>query len=374
MYEENFEEQETNREEVKKASMGDESEVPDPATTGSSKRSADKDGGEKTPMKQGNSPKTKVGMITAMVGKMHGMKSSEIKAAYDAVVGTSETSRPADKKGGEMNIVMQGNSKIKEALNPLEAGDIDIEDDIKALFSSDDSLSEEFKKKAATIFETAIITTVNEVLESISETIETTLEEESVSLREGMEEKLDNYLDYVVEEWMNENRVAIEGGLRTEIAEEFMGTIKNALEEHYIEVPENRVDVLEELSQKVESLEETVDKEIEKNIKLQEEIETYQKKFIFSEVSEDLSLTDTEKFRNLAANLNFINEDDYQDKLETLKESYFSEDEDDTESFIDDEEPLQEEIKESYVDPAMNAYVRNLSRFAGSNKKTTSKE
>jgi hypothetical protein len=374
MYEKNFEEQETNREEVKKASMGDESEVPDPATTGSSKRSADKDGGEKTPMKQGNSPKTKVGMITAMVGKMHGMKSSEIKAAYDAVVGTSETSRPADKKGGEMNIVMQGNSKIKEALNPLEAGDIDIEDDIKALFSSDDSLSEEFKKKAATIFETAIITTVNEVLESISETIETTLEEESVSLREGMEEKLDNYLDYVVEEWMNENRVAIEGGLRTEIAEEFMGTIKNALEEHYIEVPENRVDVLEELSQKVESLEETVDKEIEKNIKLQEEIETYQKKFIFSEVSEDLSLTDTEKFRNLAANLNFINEDDYQDKLETLKESYFSEDEDDTESFIDDEEPLQEEIKESYVDPAMNAYVRNLSRFAGSNKKTTSKE
>ena len=374
MYEGNFEEQETNREEVKKASMGDESEVPDPATTGSSKRSADKDGGEKTSMKQGNSPKTKVGMITAMVGKMHGMKSSEIKAAYDAVVGTSETSRPADKKGGEMNIVMQGNSKIKEALNPLEAGDIDIEDDIKALFSSDDSLSEEFKKKAATIFETAIITTVNEVLESISETIETTLEEESVSLREGMEEKIDNYLDYVVEEWMNENRVAIEGGLRTEIAEEFMGTIKNALEEHYIEVPENRVDVLEELSQKVESLEETVDKEIEKNIKLQEEIETYQKKFIFSEVSEDLSLTDTEKFRNLAANLNFINEDDYQDKLETLKESYFSEDEDDTESFIDDEEPLQEEIKESYVDPAMNAYVRNLSRFAGSNKKTTSKE
>lgn len=374
MYEENFEEQETNLEEVKKASMGDESEVPDPATTGSSKRSADKDGGEKTPMKQSNSPKTKVGMITAMVGKMHGMKSSEIKAAYDAVVGTSETSRPADNKGGEMNIVMQGNSKIKEALNPLKAGDIDIEDDIKALFSSDDSLSEEFKKKAATIFETAIITTVNEVLESISETIETTLEEESVSLREGMEEKLDNYLDYVVEEWMNENRVAIEGGLRTEIAEEFMGTIKNALEEHYIEVPENRVDVLEELSQKVESLEETVDKEIEKNIKLQEEIETYQKKFIFSEVSEDLSLTDTEKFRNLAANLNFINEEDYQDKLETLKESYFSEDEDDTESFIDDEEPLQEEIKESYIDPAMNAYVRNLSRFAGSNKKTTSKE
>ena len=374
MYEENLEEQETDLEEAKTASMGDESEIPDPATTGSSKRSADKDGGEKTSMKQGNSPKTKVGMITAMVGKMHSMKSSEIKAAYDAVVGTSETSRPADQSGGEMNIVMQGNSKIKEALNPLEAGDIDIEDDIKALFSSDESLSEEFKKKAATIFEAAIITTVNEVLASISETVETTLEDESVSLREGMEEKLDNYLDYVVEEWMNENRVAIEGGLRTEIAEEFMGTIKKALEEHYIEVPEDRVDVLEELSQKVETLEETVDKEIEKNIKLQEEIETYQKKFIFSEVSEDLSLTDTEKFRNLAANLNFINEDDYQDKLETLKESYFSEDEDDTESFIDDEEPLQEEIKESYVDPAMNAYVRNLSRFAGSNKKTTSKE
>lgn len=374
MYEENLEEQETDLEEAKKASMGDESEIPDPATTGSSKRSADKDGGEKTPMKQGNSPKTKVGMITAMVGKMHSMKSSEIKAAYDAVVGTSEASRPADKSGGEMNIVMQGNSKIKEALNPLEAGDIDIEDDIKALFSSDESLSEEFKKKAATIFEAAIITTVNEVLASISETVETTLEEESVSLREGMEEKLDNYLDYVVEEWMNENRVAIEGGLRTEIAEEFMGTIKKALEEHYIEVPEDRVDVLEELSQKVETLEETVDKEIEKNIKLQEEIESYQKESVFIEVSEDLSLADKEKLRNLSTKLNFINEEDYQEKLETLKESYFSQDDDDLDSIIDEEEPLQEELQVSRIDPVMEAYTRNISRFAGNSKKTNSKE
>jgi len=373
MHEENLEEQETDLEEAKTASMGDESEIPDPATTGSSKRSADKDGGEKTPMKQGNSPKTKVGMITAMVGKMHNMKSSEIKAAYDAVVGTSETSRPADQSGGEMNIVMQGNSKIKEALNPLEAGDIDIEDDIKALFSSDESLSEEFKKKAATIFEAAIITTVNEVLASISETVETTLEEESVSLREGMEEKLDNYLDYVVEEWMNENRVAIEGGLRTEIAEEFMGTIKKALEEHYIEVPEDRVDVLEELSQKVETLEETVDKEIEKNIKLQEEIESYQKESIFTEVSEDLSLADKEKLRNLSTKLNFINEEDYQEKLKTLKESYFSDD-DDLDSIIDEEEPLQEELQVSRIDPAMEAYTRNISRFAGNSKKTNAKE
>lgn len=374
MHEENLEEQETDLEEAKKASMGDESEVPDPVTTGSSKRSADKDGGEKTPMKQGNSPKTKVGMITAMVGKMHSMKSSEIKAAYDAVVGTSGASRPADKSGGEMNIVMQGNSKIKEALNPLEAGDIDIEDDIKALFSSDESLSEEFKKKAATIFEAAIITTVNEVLASISETVETTLEEESVSLREGMEEKLDNYLDYVVEEWMNENRVAIEGGLRTEIAEEFMGTIKKALEEHYIEVPEDRVDVLEELSQKVETLEETVDKEIEKNIKLQEEIESYQKESVFIEVSEDLSLADKEKLRNLSTKLNFINEEDYQEKLETLKESYFSQDDDDLDSIIDEEEPLQEELQVSRIDPVMEAYTRNISRFAGNSKKTNSKE
>jgi hypothetical protein len=373
MYEENLEEQETDLEEAKTASMGDESEIPDPATTGSSKRSADKDGGEKTSMKQGNSPKTKVGMITAMVGKMHSMKSSEIKAAYDAVVGTSETSRPADQSGGEMNIVMQGNSKIKEALNPLEAGDIDIEDDIKALFSSDESLSEEFKKKAATIFEAAIITTVNEVLASISETVETTLEDESVSLREGMKEKLDNYLDYVVEEWMNENRVAIEGGLRTEIAEEFMGTIKKALEEHYIEVPEDRVDVLEELSQKVETLEETVDKEIEKNIKLQEEIESYQKESVFTEVSEDLSLADKEKLRNLSTKLNFINEEDYQEKLETLKESYFSDD-DDLDSIIDEEEPLQEELQVSRIDPAMEAYTRNISRFVGNSKKTNAKE
>ena len=374
MYEENLEEQETDLEEAKTASMGDESEIPDPATTGSSKRSADKDGGEKTPMKQGNSPKTKVGMITAMVGKMHSMKSSEIKAAYDAVVGSSESSRPADKKGGEMNIIMQGNSKIKEALNPLEAGDIDIEDDIKALFSSDESLSEDFKKKAATIFETAIITTVNEVLASIAETIETTLEEESTVIKEDMETKLDDYLDYVVEEWMNENRVAVEGGLRAEIAEEFMGSVKKALEEHYIEVPEDRVDVLEELATKVETLEETVDLEIQKNMDLQEKIEYYQKNSIFEDVSYNLSLTDSEKFRDLASNLNFINEDDYREKLETLKESYFSEDDNLDSPIVGEDEPLEEELQESYSNPAMAGYVRSLSRFAGSHKKTVSKE
>ena len=172
---------------------------------------------------------------------------------------------------------------------------------------------------------------------------------------------------------MNENRVAIEGGLRTEIAEEFMGTIKKALEEHYIEVPEDRVDVLEELSQKVETLEETVDKEIEKNIKLQEEIESYQKESVFTEVSEDLSIADKEKLRNLSTKLNFINEEDYQEKLETLKESYFSDD-DDLDSIIDEEEPLQEELQVSRIDPAMEAYTRNISRFVGNSKKTNAKE
>jgi hypothetical protein len=374
MDKENLDEQDNDLEEAKGASLGDESEVPDPVSTGSSKNSADKDGGEKTPVKQGNSPKTKVGMITAMVGKMHTMKSQEIKAAYDAVVGTGGTSSPADKNVGETSIIMQGNSKIKEALNPLGAEDIDIEADIKALFASDYSLSEEFKAKATTIFETAIVTTVNEVLASIAETVENTLEAESTEIKEDMEQKLDDYLDYVVEEWMNENKVAIEGGLRAEIAEEFMGSIKKALEEHYIEVPDDKVDVLEELSDKVNSLEESLDAEVKKNLTLLEEIEEFTKDSIIEDVSDSLSLSESEKLRDLASNLKYVNEDDYRNKLNTLKESYFYDDGEMDSPITGDEEPLTEEMKTpTYADPAMAGYVRSLSRLSGSSK-SVSKE
>ena len=173
---------------------------------------------------------------------------------------------------------------------------------------------------------------------------------------------------------MNENKVAIEGGLRAEIAEEFMGSIKKALEEHYIEVPDDKVDVLEELSDKVNSLEESLDAEVKKNLTLLEEIEEFTKDSIIEDVSDSLSLSESEKLRDLASNLKYVNEDDYRNKLNTLKESYFYDDGEMDSPITGDEEPLTEEVKTpTYADPAMAGYVRSLSRLSGSSK-SVSKE
>lgn len=330
--------------ENKDASFGDTSSIPDPVATGNTKRGADKDKGEKTAPMQGDSKKTKVGMITAMVGKMHTMGKKDLSSAYSAVM-TGDSSRPADETSGEMNPILQGNSKIKEALNPLSGDDLDIEDDIKALFSSDDSLSEEFKDKARIIFESAIITTVNEVLASISETVENTLDEEASVLKEEMETSLNDYLDYVVEEWVKDNKLAVEAGIRTEIAESFLNSMRVALEEHYIEVPDERVDVLEELSQKVDSLEESVDTEVKKNIALKEELEEFKKNAIVEDVAGDLSLTETAKLRDLSASVDFVTEEDFRKKVEILKESYFDEEDEVENPLGDDSVSLEEEVQ-----------------------------
>jgi hypothetical protein len=351
MSDENLEVLEDDSEDLQefKASMGDPSTVADPVSTKDSSRPADKDAGEKKPVAQGNSPKTKVGMINAMMTRMHGMKKEDLYAAYSKMMG-EET------EANEEDIV-----EDIEASEPITVtrDDIDLEDDVKALFGNED-LSEEFKNKATTIFEAAVITKINEKLSELSEKIEADNLVESQKSHEDMVEKMDSYLDYVVEQWADENRLAMENGIRTEIAEEFIGGLKKLFEESYIDIPEDKVDVLGDLSDQVDELEESLNKELAKNVELNDKIEVLIKDSVVSEISEDLTDANKEKFNDLASAVEFVSEEDYRGKVSMIKESYFA-DEDKIESIIDEEEPLEEEVRKN-VTGSMAHYAAAISR------------
>lgn len=351
MSDENLEVLEDDSEDLQefKASMGDPSMVADPAPTKDSSRPADKDGGEKKPVAQGNSPKTKVGMINAMMTKMHGMKKEDLHAAYSKMMGEETETNEED---------IVEDIKTSEPIT-VTRDDIDLEDDVKALFGNED-LSEEFKNKATTIFEAAVITKINEKLSELSEKIEVDNLIESQKNHEDMVEKMDSYLDYVVEQWADENRLAMENGIRTEIAEEFIGGLKKLFEESYIDIPEDKVDILGDLSDTVDELEESLNKEIEKNVELNDKIEVLVKDSIVSEISEDLTVANKEKFNDLASAVEFVSEEDYRGKVSMIKESYFA-DEDKIESIIDEEEPLEEEVRKK-VTGSMAHYAAAISR------------
>ena len=349
-----------------KASMGDPSSVPEPVAKGSVKRKADKDSGE-APVAQGSSssekakevevPKTKMAMINAMVQQMNGMKKDVLAGKFQKMV-NSMSEEVEDEIEIEDKIELSAREELK-----ISTDDIDMSEDLGKLFDSDD-LSEEFKEKATTIFEAAVVSKINEQLEKVTVDIEGEIAEAKEEIAEGMQEKLDSYLDYVVENWMEDNKLAVEKGLKAEIAHDFMEGLKNLFAEHYIDVPEEKVDVAEELATKSEELEDSLNEQIEKNAELRKELEAYKKQEVFAEVSEDLSDTQSEKFASLAEGIDFTSEDAFKKKLQMVKENYFpaSITEDVSEVVSDDEEPLELDEEDQEVRPEMAAYMNAISR------------
>ena len=201
--------------------------------------------------------------------------------------------------------------------------EIDLSDDVKALVSTDADLSEEFKDKAATIFETAVKTRIKEQTKILEAQFEEKLSEETETVKEAMVEKVDSYLNYVVEEWMKENELAVERGIRTEIAEDFITGLKDLFKEHYIDVPEEKYNVLDDLTNQVKDLEGKLNEQIEKNVNLTKEVNNSERANVVAEVSADLADTEKEKFASMAENVEFDNADKFREKLETVKESYF---------------------------------------------------
>ena len=199
----------------------------------------------------------------------------------------------------------------------------DIEEDVNALLGGEE-LSEEFKEKAKTIFESALKSKVNEVKEALEEQYATALLEEVEEIKEALAERVDAYLEYVSEEWFTENALTIEQGLKTEMTESFLSGMRGLFEEHYVSIPEDKYDVLESMVEKLDDMETKLNEQIEKNISLNKRLAESVADGILDQVSEGLAVTQKEKLASLAESVEFESEEEYREKLEMLKESYFS--------------------------------------------------
>ena len=198
-----------------------------------------------------------------------------------------------------------------------------MKEDVNAIFADDSTISEEFKSKAATIFEARVFDRVSQIEEETEERYAGMLEEAVETIKADLTEKVDDYLSYVVEQWMADNEIAVESGLRAELTEDFIGGLKNLFTEHYIDVPADKVDLVEELSTKVEELESKLNEEIETGIQLKKSLIESHKAEIAHEVCDGLAATQAEKVKALAESVDFSTEEEYKEKLETIRENYF---------------------------------------------------
>jgi hypothetical protein len=257
--------------------------------------------------KQDPMPKTKAGMINAAYTQLSAMKKEQLQAALSRLMAE--------------DVEVEGEET--EARTEIEY-QADFSQDLNALISDEATLSEEFKTKAETIFEAAIKSKLSEEVDRLEAKYEEELSEEIESTKADLVEKVDSYLNYVVENWMAENQVAIQTGLRTEIAENFMNGMKTLFEESYIEVPESKVDLVDELAETVEDLEEQLNATTGKAIAMAEQLEQYQRDAIIRESARDLAETQVEKLKSLVEDIDFEDEETFAQKVATVKESYFT--------------------------------------------------
>lgn len=266
-------------------------------------------------------PRTKMEMLKAMYSEMENMKAKDLKAQYGKIMSAMHPDEEDDEEDKEM----------QEQLKKLEAAKLEIEEKIKTINVKEDvdalvegeELSEDFKAKASTIFEAAV---KSKTREEIARLYQATVDEFDAKLEEAKDEmtdKIDTYLNYVVEEWTKENELAIERGLKGEIAEDFISGLKQLFEDHYIDVPDEKYDVLGAQSDKIAELEEKVNEVLEQNIALKEKNGSLVREHVVVEVSEDLTDTEVEKFKSLVEDVDFVDEDAFRAKLDTIKENYF---------------------------------------------------
>ena len=286
-----------------------------------------------------------------MMKKMEGMKAVDLKAAYEMMM-KPEDMEMDEEALSELKKLEDAKAEIEEKIKS-----INVKEDVDALVEGED-LSEEFKDKAATIFEAAVKSKTREEITRIHEGMTSEFEvklEESV---EALTEKVDTYLNYVVEEWTKENELAIERGLKGEIAEDFISGLKQLFEDHYIDVPDEKYDVLEAQSEKIAELEEKVNSVMEQNISLTTVKSGLVREQVVSEACEDLTDTEIEKFKSLTEDVDFADEESFKAKLDTLKESYFPK----TiveQSFDDEDGGTAQDIDTT---EAMSAYMSAISR------------
>jgi hypothetical protein len=237
-----------------------------------------------------------------------------------------------------------------------------IEEDVNALLSGEE-LSEEFQEKARTIFETALRSKVSEIKETLEEQYSAALAEEVEEIKKGLIERVDSYLEYVADEWFAENQLAVQGGLKEELNDSFMTGLKGLFEDHYVSIPEDKYDVLENMVEKLDDMETKLNEQIEKNVSLNKRLAEAVADGIFEQVSSGLAATQKDKLASLAESVEFESEEEYREKLETLKESYFPSK---SKSPTAKTESLSEQVDSSpeSVSGSMAAYLKTLSAFS----------
>ena len=277
---------------------------------------------------------------------------SEEEATTDEVVSEEEVA--ADEVVAE----------AEETEEKLVEEGIDIEADVQALLEGEE-LSEEFEEKARTIFEAAVKSKVAEMQESLHETYQSALVEEVVAIREELSERVDSYLEYVADEWFQENALAVEQGIKNEVTESFITGMKGLFEEHYVTIPDDKYDVLESMVDKLDEMEGKLNEQINRNVALNRRLAESNADGVFATVAEGLANTQKEKLATLVENVEFESEADYREKLVTLRKSYFPESAGtpSTSENLSEEVSTNEVISEE-VSPMMQAYLQTLSRAA----------
>ena len=267
-----------------------------------------------------------------------------------------------DEKSKEEGYGMK--SKKEDVKDDQKAKDVDVKEHIDALTSGENDLSEEFKAKAATIFEAAIKSKVKEIAEEMEADYNKKFEDETSKTKSELVEKVDAYLNYVVQEWMKENELAVEKGIKGEIAEDFINGLKKLFEDHYIDVPDEKYDVLEDQASKIEDLENKLNEQIAKNVELNKEKSLSEKSNILADVASDLADTSKEKFAKLTEEVEFTNAEDFKNKVMTIKESYFgNKKEANSDSEVDNAVADTNGVDNTaYLSSAMAAYTTAISK------------
>ena len=241
--------------------------------------------------------------------------------------------------------------------------EIDIEADINALVEGED-LSEDFKAKAATIFEAAINSKVQEISEQITAQYEEKLVEEIASIKEELKDRVDSYLEYVADEWVQENELAVQSGLKEEMTESFISGMKSLFEEHYVTIPEEKYDVIESMVDKLDEMEGKLNEQIEKNIALNKRLAESVSDVVFADVTEGLAQTQKDKLASLVENVEFESEEAYREKLGTLRESYFPTQKAQRSATENLTEEAGSPVETTTHSPSMEAYLKTLSRVS----------
>ena len=309
-------------------------------------------------------PKTKAGMVKAIYDSINSMKKAELSDSFAKILGSTLVEED-DEEESDDDEEEEKNPKYEAKKLKKEDLEIDVKEDIDAILSGEE-LSEEFKTKASTIFEAAVsakvISAVNERIEAFEEDYNKELNEAKEEHKVAVTEKVDSYLNYVVEEWLKENELAVEKGIRSELVEDFMTGLKNLFQEHYIDIPEEKVDLVDDLFEKVEELEKQLDETVNHNVEIKKELSQYQKEETLREVSEDLADTEKEKLEKLSEGVDYEDSEQYKEKLSVIKENYFPKTTETAQPLTEEVENTETDEEVEKVDPNMDYYTKHMKR------------